>query len=977
MRPLNLLAVSMASLAVACAGVEPPTLMGDDAGTPAGEADAGAHATMVVPPDDPFGGGLFPAAPGSGWASPTQCAPSTDDAHCAECWAQSDGGPRSLGRLQAGDGFGEAVAVADFNGDGYPDLAVGAPAEDVGTFADSGMVFVYLGSVRGFQPWLTLSANDLGPGDAAGRGTGYGLDSGDFDNDGFDDLMVSFQDTSALFVAAYGAATGFATFVTHKLQSFDPSASTELIRVGAASAVADFNDDGYADLAVGAEHYDLSGYTDAGAVFVLDGGATGLATSAIRVDLDGGGIGAYAYDLFGGAVAAHQQAGTDLLVIGMLGYPWVLTYEAGAYDGPYTSTTGLGGFGQSVAVGDLDGDGVREIVVSGTASNWVEVIPGGASIATGDSRGSVSLHAVDIVDLDGDGKEDLLLRSRTSTTTSDALLFYRGNGTTSPVYTSVMTASAREAKDELGADVEIVDIDGDGNLDVCAGAPATGSAGTGRAHAWTSMTAGDWTTGPSTNVYVDQVTSLDACDFCAVFPSPDGAVCDAAESGSHICVLDTCVLRECGDGYRQTGAEPGMSWTRESCDDGNLIDEDACTGCTTSNPVIVSSRAGGDDSPSRFAPSLAEDGNRNILFVYTEDSGDVRRLVAHRTNYGGALLEEATSPIVIATLAGPGWDAEASVAGLPGGGWAVVWTDPDVDGQGSGIALCIVDPLGVPGPVLTANEATVGAQMQPRVATLTGGVGVAWTDAGGTDGPLGRSVVKARPFTLDGEPVAPEMLLSDPAVTASQPAIAGAGDGFLFVWTLDPDTAFGLPVVQGFRLIGETSDTAPFEISELGSAGAEPAVAALGTDFVVAWTRRDSAFDYRGDIQARPIAASGDPLASSLVTTWASTELVGSTTRNVPEEAPSITAFGPSDYLVSYEAGGHRRGLSYGHVGMSVLPPAELAVLEPLLSSGLEGDVTLLSTFRGVWFAWSDANPPAPATSGALRAFLAFLLPGS
>ncbi|MBZ0120426.1 MAG: integrin alpha, partial [Sandaracinaceae bacterium] len=51
----------------------------------------------------------------------------------------------SLGRNQSGGRFGSAVATADFNGDGYPDLAVGAPNE-VRFGNPVGSVFVYLGS---------------------------------------------------------------------------------------------------------------------------------------------------------------------------------------------------------------------------------------------------------------------------------------------------------------------------------------------------------------------------------------------------------------------------------------------------------------------------------------------------------------------------------------------------------------------------------------------------------------------------------------------------------------------------------------------------------------------------------------------------------------------------------------------------------------------------------------------------------------
>ena len=50
---------------------------------------------------------------------------------------------------ESGDRFGAALAVGDFDDDGFADLAVGAPGEDAGSTADAGTVNVLYGSSSG------------------------------------------------------------------------------------------------------------------------------------------------------------------------------------------------------------------------------------------------------------------------------------------------------------------------------------------------------------------------------------------------------------------------------------------------------------------------------------------------------------------------------------------------------------------------------------------------------------------------------------------------------------------------------------------------------------------------------------------------------------------------------------------------------------------------------------------------------------
>lgn len=97
---------------------------------------------------------------------------------------------RSLGTNLADEQLGSAVAVGDFDGDGYDDLAVGVPGEDYPSAADAGQVYVYKGTSARLVPWQILSQGQVGGAIEAGDGFGTALAAGDLDEDGLDDLVV-------------------------------------------------------------------------------------------------------------------------------------------------------------------------------------------------------------------------------------------------------------------------------------------------------------------------------------------------------------------------------------------------------------------------------------------------------------------------------------------------------------------------------------------------------------------------------------------------------------------------------------------------------------------------------------------------------------------------------------------------------------------------------------------------------------------
>ena len=86
-----------------------------------------------------------------------------------EFFDQSD-----LGNLvEAGDRFGASLTAGDFDNDGYDDLAIGLPGEDIGAVVDAGSILVVYGGLRGPQPGAAFAAVDSSK---RRRGSGNGRD---------------------------------------------------------------------------------------------------------------------------------------------------------------------------------------------------------------------------------------------------------------------------------------------------------------------------------------------------------------------------------------------------------------------------------------------------------------------------------------------------------------------------------------------------------------------------------------------------------------------------------------------------------------------------------------------------------------------------------------------------------------------------------------------------------------------------------
>ncbi len=185
-----------------------------------------------------------------------------------------------MGRAAFADYFGYALAVGDFNGDQYPDLAIGAPF-DSRTGVSAGTVHLIYGGVNGLdlstnKIWgLDSLGNDLEP--TQGDDFGRSLTVGDFDADGFDDLVVGlrgYQNNTGAALILHGTNEGLAS-EDHRLlqpgvEGFAGS-PLEISLFADALTAGDINGDGADDLMAGSHYRNVGSESAAGAVLIAYG----------------------------------------------------------------------------------------------------------------------------------------------------------------------------------------------------------------------------------------------------------------------------------------------------------------------------------------------------------------------------------------------------------------------------------------------------------------------------------------------------------------------------------------------------------------------------------------------------------------------------------------------------------------------------------------------------------------------------------
>jgi len=345
------------------------------------------------------------------------------------------------------DAFGRALAIGDFDADGFDDLAIGVPGKTIRLDVHLGEVDVFYGGPSGLSAARLQIVTRAGLGSGAGGSDeefGTVLESGDFDGDGFDDLAIAspLETLGGGIRIVRGTATGLDA--TTGALIVEPGGPFFAEFFGARLRRGDFDGDGFTDLAAANFERSASGLLNVGVTYVFFGSPAGLSPASFAT---------LSQADFSGQVM-HENAFFGL------------TLESGDFDGD--------GFDElAIAAGASDGSGLVH-VARGSASGpvpstTISRTDFGVPAAPNDSFGSALTSA----DVTGDGRADLVVGVPGHDLAKGAVAFLKGSATgLRPVRIFAARVEGGAAFDDrFGFMLATGDYTGDSRVDVAVGIP--------------------------------------------------------------------------------------------------------------------------------------------------------------------------------------------------------------------------------------------------------------------------------------------------------------------------------------------------------------------------------------------------------------------------------------------------------------------------------------------------------------------------